>query len=136
MLNPYHPLMRGFDDNYFAPHSRYTTVYLEDVKAHRELLPLAVSDIAGLHIVAEKGGRRIFVTGHAEYDRDTLAKEYFRDVNRGLEPKIPYNYFPGGDPAKTPAFTWRSNAHLLVSNWLNYYVYQQVPYDFIGEEHA
>lgn len=136
VLNPYHLLMRGFDDNYFAPHSRYTTVYLEDVKAHRELLPLAVSDIAGLHIVAEKGGRRIFVTGHAEYDRDTLAKEYFRDVNRGLEPKIPYNYFPGGDPAKTPAFTWRSNAHLLVSNWLNYYVYQQVPYDFIGEEHA
>ena len=134
VLNPYHPLMRGFDDNYFAPHSRYTTVYLDDIRAHKELLPLAVSDMAGLHIVAEKGGRRIFVTGHAEYDRDTLSKEYFRDVNRGLEPKVPYNYFPGDDPTKAPAFTWRSNAHLLVSNWLNYYVYQQVPYDFIGED--
>ena len=67
------------------------------------------------------------------YDRDTLAKEYFRDLNKGLDPEIPYNYFPGDDPSRTPAFTWRSNAHLLVANWLNYYVYQQVPYDFIGE---
>lgn len=133
VLNPYHPLMRGFDDNYFAPHSRYTQVLLEDVQAHQELIPLAVSDMAGLHIAAERGGRRVFVTGHAEYDRDTLAKEYFRDVNRGLNPQVPYHYFPDDDPAKTPPFTWRSNAHLLVSNWLNYYVYQQVPYDFIDE---
>lgn len=133
VLNPYHPLMRGFDDNYFAPHSRYTQVLLEDVRAHRELIPLAVSDLAGLHIAAERGGRRIFITGHAEYDRDTLAKEYFRDLNKGLEPKIPYHYFPNDDPSQTPAFTWRSNAHLLVANWLNYYVYQQVPYDFLSE---
>ena len=133
VLNPYHPLMRGFDDNYFAPHSRYTQVLLEDVQRCRELIPLAVSRRAGLHIIAERGGRRFFVTGHAEYDRDTLAKEYFRDLNKGLDPEIPYNSCPGDDPSRTPAFTWRSNAHLLVANWLNYYVYQQVPYDFIGE---
>ena len=80
-------------------------------------------------IVAEKSGRKFFVTGHAEYDRDTLAKEYFRDINKGLNPKVPYNYFPDDDDQKTPPFTWRSNAHLLVANWLNYYVYQQTPYD-------
>lgn len=131
VLDPYHPLMRGFDDNYFAPHSRYTEVRLEDIARHPELIPLAVSDLAGLHIVAERSGRRIFVTGHAEYDRDTLAKEYSRDVARGLSPKVPYHYFPGDDPAKTPPFTWRSNAHLLVSNWLNYFVYQQTPYEFV-----
>ena len=77
-------------------------------------------------------GRQIFVTGHAEYDRDTLAKEYFRDINKGLNPKVPYHYFPDDDDTKTPPFTWRSNAHLLVANWLNYYVYQQTPYDFLG----
>ena len=102
---------------------------LEDIQKHDELIPLAVSDLAGLHIIAEKSGRKFFVTGHAEYDRDTLAKEYFRDVNKGINPKIPYNYFPNDDHTKTPPFTWRSNAHLLVSNWLNYYVYQQTPYD-------
>ena len=129
VLNPYHPLMRGFDDNYFAPHSRYTEVKLEDIIACDELIPLAVSDLAGLHIAAKKDGRQFFVTGHAEYDRDTLAKEYFRDVNKGINPKVPYNYFPNDDHSKTPPFTWRSNAHLLVSNWLNYYVYQQTPFD-------
>ena len=103
------------------------------MRACRDLIPLAVSDLAGLHIAAQRGGRRIFITGHAEYDRDTLAKEYFRDLNKGLEPQIPYHYFPNDDPAQPPPFTWRSNAHLLVANWLNYYVYQQVPYDFIGE---
>lgn len=133
VLNPYHPLMRGFDDNYFAPHSRYTEVRLEDIKACDALIPLAVSDLAGLHIAAERTGRQFFVTGHAEYDRDTLAKEYFRDLGRGLNPKVPYHYFPNDDDTQTPPFTWRSNAHLLVSNWLNYFVYQQTPYDFISE---
>lgn len=133
VLRPTHPLMRGFDDNYLAPHSRYTEVRLADVEAREELIPLGVSDLAGLHIAAQRGGRRIFVTGHAEYDRDTLSKEYFRDVKKGLNPPVPHNYFPDNDPSKTPPFTWRSNAHLLVSNWLNYYVYQQVPYDFIAE---
>lgn len=129
VLNPYHPLMRGFDDNYFAPHSRYTEVRLEDIRKIPALIPLAVSEMAGLHIVTTQDGRQIFVTGHAEYDRDTLAKEYFRDMNKGLNPKIPYHYFPKDDHSKTPPFTWRSNAHLLVSNWLNYYVYQETPFD-------
>lgn len=129
VLNPYHPLMRGFDDNYFAPHSRYTEIKMEDIRQHDELIPLAVSDLAGIHIVANKNGRQFFVTGHAEYDRHTLAKEYFRDLNKGIDPEIPYNYFPDDDPSKTPPFTWRSNAHLLVANWLNYYVYQQTPFD-------
>lgn len=130
VLNPYHPLMRGFDDNYFAPHSRYTEVRYEDILKDETLIPLAVSDMAGLHIVGERSGRAFYVTGHAEYDRDTLAKEYFRDVNKGLSPEVPYNYFPDNDHSKTPPFTWRSNAHLLVANWLNYYVYQQTPYHF------
>ena len=129
VLNMYHPLMRGFDDNYFAPHSRYTEVRLVDVKQHPELIVLSVSDLAGMHIIGTKSGRQFFVTGHAEYDRDTLKKEYLRDVNRGLNPNVPYNYFPNDDSSQTPPFTWRSNAHLLVANWLNYYVYQQSPYD-------
>jgi len=134
VLNPYHPLMRGFDDNYFAPHSRYTEVRLEDVREHKNLIPLSVSDMAGLHIAAERNGRGVYITGHAEYDRDTLAKEYFRDLNKGLNPQKPYHYFPEDDISKTPPFTWRSNGHLLVSNWLNYYVYQQTPYNFIDEK--
>lgn len=129
VLNPYHPLMRGFDDNYFAPHSRNTDIKLEDIKNHKDLIALSVSDIAGLHIVATKTGRQFFVTGHAEYDRETLSREYFRDVNKGINPNVPYNYFPDDDDTKTPPFTWRSNAHLLISNWLNYYVYQQTPFD-------
>lgn len=129
VLAPYHPLMRGFDDNYYAPHSRYTEVRREDIEKHPELLVLSISRRAGLHIIAAKDGRQFFVTGHAEYDRDTLAKEYFRDVNKGLNPTVPYNYFPNDDPSETPPFTWRSNGHLLLSNWLNYYVYQQTPYD-------
>ena len=129
VLNPYHPLMRGFDDNYFAPHSRYTGNSIDDIKNSPELILLASSDLAGLHIVASKSGRHFFVTGHAEYDRETLQGEYFRDVNKGLNPKVPYNYFPSDDPHKTPPFTWRSNGHLLISNWLNYYVYQQTPFD-------
>ncbi len=129
VLNPYHPLMRGFDDNYFAPHSRYTDVTTVDVKNHPDLIVLSLSKLAGLHIAASKSGRQFFVTGHAEYDRDTLAKEYFRDLNKGLNPTVPYNYFPEDDDTKTPPFTWRSNAHLLISNWLNYYVYQQTPFD-------
>ena len=130
VLNPYHPLMRGFDDNYFAPHSRHTEVLLSDIEAESDLIILSVSELAGIHIIADRQGRSFYVTGHAEYDRDTLAKEYFRDLNKGLNPEIPYNYFPDNDPSKTPPFTWRSNAHLLVSNWLNYFVYQQTPYYF------
>ncbi len=131
VTNPYHPLMRGFDDTFLAPHSSYSEVPAEEVVACKELICLADSELAGLHILAEQDGRRIYITGHQEYDRDTLAKEYFRDVNKGLDPAVPYNYFPGDDPTQTPPFTWRSNAHLLISNWLNYYVYQQTPFDFV-----
>ena len=129
VLAPLHPLMRGFDDIYFAPHSRNTDIRLSDIEAHRELAVLASSPEAGVHIVANKNGRQFFVTGHAEYDRQTLANEYFRDLKKGIHPDIPENYFPDNDVAKTPPFVWRSNASLLFANWLNYYVYQQTPYD-------
>lgn len=125
----YHPLMRGFDDRFLSPHSRNTEVRADDIAKHSELVVLASSKVAGIHIVANKNGRQFFVTGHAEYDRNTLAGEYFRDVNRGLNPKIPQNYFPGDDPTATPPLTWRCHANLLYMNWLNYYVYQQTPYD-------
>jgi len=129
VLDPYHPLMRGFDDQYLAPHSRNTDVKREDIEKHKELLVLSVSDIAGVHLVATKSGRQFFVTGHAEYDRETLATEYFRDVAKGINPQIPYNYFPNDDITADPPFMWRSHANLLFANWLNYYVYQQTPYD-------
>jgi len=126
---PHHPLMRGFDETYRAPHSRYTGILQEDINKVPELVILSVSRLAGVHIIANKNGRQFFITGHAEYDRDTLAKEYMRDVKKGLNPEVPYHYFPNDDPMATPPFVWRSNASLLFSNWLNYYVYQQTPYD-------
>lgn len=129
VLIPYHPLTRGFDDIYYAPHSRYTEVKREDIEAHDQLIVLTVSPDAGVHIAAKKNGRQFFVMGHAEYDRDTLANEYFRDLNKGLHPNIPANYFPDDDVYTTPPFLWRSHASLLFSNWLNYFVYQQTPYD-------
>ena len=129
VMNIFHPLMRGFDDKILLPHSRYTGIHRSDVREHEELEILASSNIAGVAIVANKNGRQFFVFGHAEYDRNTLANEYFRDCNKGLKPSLPYNYFPGNDPRALPALTWRSYATILYSNWLNYYVYQQTPYD-------
>lgn len=129
ILDVFHPLMRGFDDRFLIPHSRYTEVRREDIQKHEDLIVLSTSRIAGVAIVASKSGRQFFVTGHAEYDRNTLANEYFRDVNKGLHPHVPQNYFPGNDPAALPPLTWRSHANLLYTNWLNYYVYQQTPYD-------
>ena len=129
ILTPLHPLMRGFDDRFFAPHSRYTTVRREDIEKNPYLTVLSISSKAGVYIVAAKNGRQFFVTGHAEYDRDTLAGEYTRDVKKGIDPQIPENYFPDDDPDATPHFVWRAHAHLLFSNWLNYYVYQQTPFD-------
>lgn len=125
----FHPLMRGFDDKILMPHSRYTGVHRSEIRKHDELVILASSNIAGVAVVANKNGRQIFVMGHAEYDRNTLANEYFRDRNKGLKPQLPYNYFPGNDPAALPMLTWRSYATILYSNWLNYYVYQQTPYN-------
>ena len=129
VCDPLHPLTRGFNETFMMPHSRNTEVRAEDIKEHDNLLILATSPRAGAAIIGTRSGRRFFVTGHAEYDRDTLAKEYFRDVNRGINPSVPENYFPGDDPAATPVMTWRAHANLLYINWLNYYVYQQTPYD-------
>ena len=129
ILNPHHPLMRGFDDTFCIPHSLYTGVKEEDIRKHYGLEIFSVSDKAGVAVVSSKTGRQFFVMGHAEYDRETLANEYFRDKNKGVNPKIPYNYFPDDDASKTPPMVWRSNATLLYTNWLNYFVYQATPYD-------
>ena len=129
VMDIFHPLMRGFDDKILLPHSRYTGVHRSDIMEHPELEILASSSIAGVAIVANKNGRQFYVFGHAEYDRNTLASEYFRDCNKGLKPNLPYNYFPGNDPRALPLLTWRSYATILYSNWLNYYVYQQTPYN-------
>lgn len=122
-------LVRGFDSCFFAPHSRHTEVKCEDIRKVKELELLAESDEAGAYIIFTKGGRQIFVTGHSEYDADTLKLEYERDLSRGLNPEIPKNYFPDDDPLKKPIVRWRSHASLLFSNWLNYFVYQITPYD-------
>ncbi|HYE81318.1 MAG TPA: homoserine O-succinyltransferase [Clostridia bacterium] len=125
-------LFRGFDDVFYAPHSRHTEIRREDIEAVKELLLLSESEKAGVYIVAAKNGRQIFVTGHSEYDPLTLKGEYDRDVNAGLPIEIPYGYYPGDDPSKEPVVTWRGHANLLFSNWLNYYVYQETPYN-LGE---
>lgn len=122
-------LVRGFDSRFFAPHSRHTEVRCEDIKKIKELELLAESEEAGAYIIFTKGGRQVFVTGHSEYDADTLKLEYERDLERGLKPDIPKNYFPNDDPSKKPVVKWRSHASLLFSNWLNYFVYQITPYD-------
>lgn len=129
ILNPLHPLLRGFDDSFLAPHSRFTGVRKADIDKVSGLEVLAMSDKAGVSIVCNKNGRQFFVLGHLEYDANTIAKEYFRDKNKGLNPDIPINYFPDNNVARTPSMTWRSSASLLYSNWLNYYLYQQTPYD-------
>lgn len=129
ILKPHHPLMRGFDDTFQIPHSRYTGVNEEDIKKCLGLEILAVSDKAGVTVVSNKTGRQVFITGHAEYDRETLANEYFRDKNKGIDLNVPYNYFPDDDASQTPPMVWRSNATLLYTNWLNYFVYQATPYD-------
>lgn len=135
VLDICHPLVRGFDDDFYSPHSRFTEVRREDIEKHDDLVILTASNAAGIHIVANKNGRQFFVTGHLEYDRDTLAKEYFRDINKGLHPFIPQHYFPNDDVSLEPPFNWRSHASLLFSNWLNYYVYQQTPYDLMDLIH-
>ena len=122
-------LFRGFDDEFWVPHSRHTTVLREDIEAIPELKILASSPEAGVYAVKTDQGRQIFLMGHAEYDRDTLRNEYIRDLTAGADIRVPKNYFPGDDPSRKPAVTWRSCAHLLYSNWLNYFVYQTSPYN-------
>lgn len=126
------PLLRGFDEEFLAPHSRHTEVRVADIEKVEGLKLLASSDVAGAYLAASNDGRRVFVTGHPEYDRLTLKAEYDRDVAKGLPIAVPANYFPGDDPSKAPVMTWRSHAHLLYANWLNYCVYQETPYD-LGE---
>lgn len=122
-------LLKGFDEGFLAPHSRHTEVRREDILNNPNLEISASSDIAGLYIIANRNGRQYFIMGHSEYDRDTLANEYFRDVQKGTDIQIPYNYFPNDDPSKTPVFKWRCHANLMYSNWLNYCVYQRTPFD-------
>ena len=129
VVRPHSPLVRGFDEIFFAPHSRHTEVRKEDILKHPELRIIVESEKAGPHIIATDNGRQIFVTGHQEYDKETLATEYFRDVKAGLPINVPENYFRDDDPEKEILYRWRGHTSLLFSNWLNYYVYQETPYD-------
>lgn len=124
-----HPLTRGFDDVFYAPHSRYTESPIGQIEKCDDLLILAKSAEAGAYIIIDRECRNIFVTGHAEYSRDTLAKEYERDLKRGIFPDVPINYFKNDDPAEGPVFTWKSHANMLYANWLNHIVYSHTPYD-------
>ncbi len=122
-------LLRGFDDIFYVPHSRNTEIHREDIEKENQLVILTSSEISGVHIIANKNGRQYFITGHSEYDRDTIASEYFRDLKKGIDIQIPYNYFPGDNPENIPIFSWRCTANLMFSNWLNYCVYQRTPYN-------
>lgn len=128
-------LVRGFSDLFTAPHSRHTSVSIDEVRNHPDLRLLSYSEEAGVFIVQSKDNKNIMITGHLEYDATTLADEYHRDIAKGLDTAVPVNYFPNDDPAQAPINTWRAHTHLLFSNWLNYYVYQETPYewDFVDE---
>lgn len=130
-LAPTHPLMRGFDDVFYAPHSRHTGLDETALLNCDRLTLLSFSKKAGIYIAASKNGRRFFVTGHSEYDRETLAGEYERDLQKGAAIDLPENYFPNDDPAKVPILRWRSHSNLLFANWLNYFVYQTTPYNIL-----
>lgn len=125
-------LLRGFDDEFWVPHSRHTTVRREDVEAIPEIKILAASEEAGLYAMSTQYGHQLFITGHSEYDPETLNLEYLRDKNAGTEIQVPKNYFPDDDDTKAPVVRWRGHANLLYSNWLNYIVYQTVPYDVMA----
>lgn len=122
------PLVRGFDDEFYAPHSRHTEIRREDIIKIQDLEIISESDEAGVYIVGRKDGRQFFITGHSEYDPLTLKQEYDRDKNKGMDISVPRNYFPNDNPELPPKVSWRSHANLLFSNWLNYYVYQQTPF--------
>lgn len=134
VLNRKVPLVRGFDDTFMAPHSRHTEVPKEEIQKHPELTILAESVEAGVYLLLDTDGKKIFVMGHPEYDRVTLSNEYFRDKNKGLPITLPKNYFPGDDCKARPKLQWRAHANNLYTNWLNYYVYQQTPYEYINTE--
>lgn len=130
-----HPLFKGFDDVFYVPHSRHSEVLREDIENCPKLKLLAYSDKAGVYAAADVTGRQIFLTGHGEYERDTLKNEYLRDMNKGLtDVDLPYGYFPDDDPQKTPPYVWRASASLMYSNWLNFCVYQETPFDISSME--
>lgn len=129
-LVKHHPILcRGFNDEFLVPHSRHTTIHKEDVLKHPEIKILAESDEAGIYAMQTNGGRQIFITGHSEYDAHTLELEYKRDKDAGLPIEVPVNYYPNDDDTLDPPNTWRAHANLIYSNWLNYFVYQETPYD-------
>jgi homoserine O-succinyltransferase len=131
VIDPKTPLFRGFDDTFPTPHSRYTENRIADIRNHPDLVLAAWSESAGVHVVISKNNRQIFVTGHFEYNSNTLKEEYDRDKAKGLPIDIPENYYPGNDTKAKPIVKWRANANLFFVNWLNYYVYQETPYDWI-----
>lgn len=133
LLHPHEPLTRGFDDQFLVPHSRNADFPVNFICNHTDLNMLATSEEAGAYLFASSCRRQVFVTGHPEYDAETLAQEYWRDQDAELDPAIPVNYFPDNNPEKHPKNSWRSHAHLLFSNWLNYYVYQITPYELNKE---
>lgn len=129
MLTPKSRLFRGFDSEFWAPHSRHTEVRQADIEKVPQLKVMAVSDEAGVYAVCSEDSRQFFITGHSEYDVDTLAMEYQRDLGKGMDPKIPAHYFPEDDPSKQPVMKWRAHSTLIYTNWLNYFVYQTTPFD-------
>ena len=135
VLDPSCPIFRGFDDEFFVPHSRYTTLHKEDILSDSRLTLLSESDEAGVYMVMAREGREFFITGHSEYAPNTLHNEYVRDVKKGISPALPCHYYPDNDPSRPPVVRWRAHANLLFSNWLNYYVYQETPYD-ISQIHS
>jgi homoserine O-succinyltransferase len=133
IYNKTNQLIRGFDDEFLAPHSRYTEVRKEDIEKIPDLEILAHSDEAGIYLLASKDNKRVFITGHSEYDPHTLKSEYDRDISKGVDISIPKNYYLNDDPAQSPMVRWRSHANLLFSNWLNYCVYQVTPFNLENE---
>jgi len=129
-----HYLLYGFDDVFYVPHSRHTAIKREDVLAQKDLVLLSESKESGVYIVASRDNQNFFVTGHSEYDKETLAREFFRDRDKGLDIAVPKNYFPDNNPDNIPLFRWKAHAQLLFSNWINYFVYQATPYDFVDPQ--
>lgn len=128
-LDSLHPIVRGLDEVFYVPHSRHTKIKMSDIAKVKDLQVISYSEEAGVHLISDMECRNFFATGHSEYDRDTLKKEYLRDRDLGLDIEIPKNYFPDDNPENTPVVTWRSTANIIFSNWLNYFVYQKTPYD-------
>ncbi len=128
-LDTTHPLMRGLDDTFYVPHSRGWALNTRDIAKVKDLQIISYSDYSGIHIISDMECRSFFITGHGEYDRNTLKNEYIRDINKGIDIDVPYNYFPNDNPEKEPEMNWKSAANIIYSNWLNYFVYQKTPYD-------